>query len=72
MRDALNKTGVHVLLSTHGIADLETAPALANSWRTTPDDDPELLNSLAPRAFLNNEFANLSQPGAYNDPDMVS
>lgn len=73
MRDALNATGRHIVLSVHGIsANVSANPGrLANSWRSTPDDNTDLISSLVPRAFLNNEYAANARPGQFNDADML-
>ena len=44
--------------------------SIANSARTTNDITPDW-NAILDRAHTNNAFANLSQPGYFNDPDML-
>merc|ERR1711907_86538 len=73
MRDALNKTGRSIVLSVNGfnMSNVEHAGDFANSWRTTPDDDVSFLDSLAPRIFQNDKYAQWAGPGKFNDPDML-
>merc|ERR1712232_170736 len=47
------------------------AGQFANAWRTTPDDDAQFVESLLPRAFRNNVFADVARPGQFNDADML-
>lgn len=73
MRDALNKTGRPILFSMceWGREDpAKWAPAVGNSWRTTPDIRDEwgsFLNILE----LNDRWAAYAGPGGWNDPDML-
>lgn len=71
MRDALNATGRHFVISVNGLPVDDNAGKFANSWRTTGDDDHDWVTSLAPRAFLNNEYAAYARPGQFNDADML-
>lgn len=73
MRDALNSSGRHVVISVNGfdMKQVSHAGEFANSWRTTPDDDVQFFTNLAPRAFSNNRYAAFARPGQFNDPDML-
>ena len=72
MRDGLNATGRRVLISINGfnMSIAGDAGKVANSWRTTPDDDHFLISNLAPRIIKNDEYAALAGPGRFNDPDV--
>jgi len=71
MRDALNATGRHILLSVNGIR----GGAFANSWRTVGDvggdTAHDMWNSIKTHAFANDRNAPLAGPGHFNDPDML-
>lgn len=72
MRDALNATGRPMVVSINGfnMSVASDAGDVANSWRTTPDDDHFLITNLAPRIFKNDEYQKLARPGRFNDPDV--
>jgi len=73
MRDALNKTGRHILYSMceWGVDNPATwAPTVGNSWRTTgdiSDNWASMLNNLD----INNMVSAFAGPGGWNDPDML-
>merc|ERR1712151_718032 len=73
MRDALNFTGRPMILSVNGfdMKMVKEAGQFANAWRTTGDDDYPFVESLLPRAFRNNMFAEFARPGQFNDADML-
>jgi len=75
MRDALNKTGKGIYYSLARTDPLTVGtygPSTANSWRTT---QIKLRNggweSVRAAFQRNNEFAAISKPGAWNDPDVL-
>ena len=73
MRDALNKTGHPIFFSMceWGVEDPATwAPAVGNSWRTTPDISDAWMSMLL-RAEVNNQWAKYAGAGGWNDPDML-
>ena len=73
MRDALNMTGRYIFYSLceWGSEDpAEWAPAVGNSWRTTPDIK-DYWDKMITRADLNNQWAKYAAPGGWNDPDML-
>ncbi len=73
MRDALNATGRPILYSMceWGLDNPGAwAPAVANSWRTTPDikdEWPWVLELVE----INARRWRYARPGAFNDPDML-
>jgi hypothetical protein len=69
MRDALNATGRPIYYSIHGPSGAD-AVELANCWRTTHDINNSYASMLQ-RAVLNDAFATVASPGAFNDPDML-
>ncbi|MGW2395606.1 NPCBM/NEW2 domain-containing protein [Kitasatospora sp. NPDC001664] len=73
MRDALDATGRPVFFSIHREAQQPVdpwRPAVANSWRTTPDIGNSW-SSMISTAHSNQPLAHLARPGAWNDPDML-
>eukprot|EP00730_Choanoeca_flexa_P001312 TRINITY_DN10580_c0_g1_i1.p1 TRINITY_DN10580_c0_g1~~TRINITY_DN10580_c0_g1_i1.p1 ORF type:complete len:425 (+),score=62.91 TRINITY_DN10580_c0_g1_i1:40-1314(+) len=69
MRDALNKTGRPIYYSIHGPSGQEAVP-LSNCWRTTHDIDTKW-STIMDRIHTNDQYADVVQPGAFNDPDML-
>jgi alpha-galactosidase len=75
MRDALNKTGrpIFYSLCQWGVENVwNWAPAVGNSWRSTPDISPHW-NSIKANFLANQEHNTFfrSQPGSWADPDML-
>lgn len=69
MRDALNVTGRRIFYSLceWGVDNPATwAPAVGNSWRTTPDISDHW-ESMITRADLNDRWAAYAGPGAWNE-----
>jgi len=73
MRDALNKTGRHILYSMceWGEDDPATwAGPVGNSWRTTGDISDSWTSMLS-NLDKNNMVSAFAGPGGWNDPDML-
>ncbi|MGW7052488.1 NPCBM/NEW2 domain-containing protein [Streptomyces sp. NPDC054887] len=73
MRDALAATDRPVFYSIHREPQLPVdswRPAVANSWRTTPDIR-DTWSSMIGIARANQPLASYARPGAWNDPDML-
>jgi len=73
MRDALNATGRPIFFSMceWGVDDPATwAPAVGNSWRTTPDISDSWA-SMTSRADLNEPLYLYAGPGGWNDPGKI-
>lgn len=72
MRDALNRTGRHIVYSINNGVYANNTQA-ANLWRTTPDIS-NTYGSMLDRAMVNNNrsaVAGGARPGGFNDPDMM-
>ena len=72
MRDALNATNRSIFFSfePHVTVPIDWLPLIGNSWRTggdITDTFASVLNNLR----INNAWAAVLQPGAFNDADML-
>lgn len=68
MRDALNATGRRIFYSMEGDAHFAD---VGNMWRSGGDIWPKWDECVLRNLYLNNDYAHLQKPGAFNDPDML-
>jgi alpha-galactosidase len=74
MRDAMNATGRHMLLSTEPFSihpDPEASYKTAHLWRIGCDISANV-DTMLKRADLSDKWAPLAGPGGWNDPDMIA